>query len=377
MRDFTATIVTQPRKHGWMAQLSMRNTPSRTTTYYSISKRVTAWAAVFVVSISTILASFGTVNAGLVSYMTALFGGENASARITQEQWRETSQTIALLQAVVNHDPNPEKQTGISPIVGNMLVADIALSEGIPSERTSTKISSYVVREGDTLSDIALMFGVSVNTIMWANDISRATALRAGDTIIILPVTGISYTIAKGDTIQAIAQRYKADIDEVLRYNDMTLGSTLVVGKTIIIPDAEINVSVPTRTVASSNSAHDTNGPNYIGYYIRPIEGGTKTQGLHGYNAVDLAASAGTTIYASASGKVIVSTSGGWNGGYGTFIIISHNNGTQTLYSHNSKNLVTAGQYVEQGQPIALMGATGKATGPHVHFEIRGAKNPF
>jgi murein DD-endopeptidase MepM/ murein hydrolase activator NlpD len=74
---------------------------------------------------------------------------------------------------------------------------------------------------------------------------------------------------------------------------------------------------------------------------------------------------------------VIVSKTGGSNGGYGNLVIISHSNGTQTVYGHSSKILVRAGENVKQGQTIALVGATGKATGPHLHFEIRGAKNPF
>lgn len=343
----------------------------------SFSKRAMTWTLIFLVPIFAILAYSETAHASLFSYMVSLFGGE-ASATIVTERSYANSQTITLLQPAVNHDPNPEKSSGTAPIVGSTLVADIALSETAPVDGGNTQISSYIVRDGDTLSGIAKMFGVSVNTIVWANDINRASGLRVGQTIVILPVTGISYTIAKGDTIKGIASRYKADVDEILRYNDLTLESTIVVGRNIIIPDAEIRVVVPTRTVSAGvNIAHDTNVPEYSGYYDRPISGGTKTQGLHGYNAVDLAAPVGTPIYASASGKVIVSATGGWNGGYGNMVIISHANGTQTVYAHNSKNLVVIGQYVEKGQKIALMGATGKSTGSHVHFEIRGAKNPF
>jgi murein DD-endopeptidase MepM/ murein hydrolase activator NlpD len=255
-------------------------------------------------------------------------------------------------------------------------LADVTLSEGA-SDTTSTQISSYVVREGDTIAGIAKMFGVSVNTVMWANNISRASALRVGQTLLILPVTGINYTIQKGDTIKGIALKYKADVDEILQYNDLSLSSTLVAGQTILIPDAELQVAVPTKVVVKNNPAHDTNGPDYGSYYTRPVSGGVKTQGLHGYNGVDLAGPVGTPIYAAAAGTVIVSSSSGWNGGYGNLIIISHDNGTQTVYGHLSKNLIKAGQRVDQGQKIALMGATGKATGPHLHFEIRGARNPF
>jgi murein DD-endopeptidase MepM/ murein hydrolase activator NlpD len=241
---------------------------------------------------------------------------------------------------------------------------------GGPDE-TNTQISLYTVRPGDNLSTIAEMFNVSVSTIMWANDISKASSIQPGQTLIILPVSGIKYTIKKGDTIRGIVASHKADLEEVLNYNGMSLNSTLVVGETIIIPDAELQISVPTKTVAGGSV------PSYAGYYVRPIKIGVRTQGVHGYNGVDLAAPIGTPIYASAAGRIIASVSGGWNGGYGSYIIISHGNGTQTLYAHNSKNFVALGQVVEKGEKIAAIGLTGKTTGPHVHFEIRGAKNPF
>ena len=342
--------------------------------------RLATWTAVFIVAIVTVVTFSETAHAGLISYINNLLGSEQVSAKINQTQSSVNSQNIALLQAATNLDPNPEKTSGVAPVVGSALVADIALSEAMSgSDTTSTQISSYVVRDGDTLSSIAKMFGVSVNTIMWANNIGRTTSLRTGQTLIILPVTGISYVVKKGDTIKGIALKYKADVDEILQYNDLSLNSTLISGQTIIIPDAEQPL-VQTKFVAKTNPAHDTAGPDYSGYYIRPIVGGTKTQGLHGYNGVDLASYLGAPIYAAAAGTVIVSSSGGWNGGYGNLIIISHDNGTQTVYGHLSKNLVSVGQRVDQGQQIALMGRSGKVTGVtgvHLHFEIRGAKNPF
>ncbi|HEU5114585.1 MAG TPA: M23 family metallopeptidase, partial [Candidatus Paceibacterota bacterium] len=85
----------------------------------------------------------------------------------------------------------------------------------------------------------------------------------------------------------------------------------------------------------------------------------------------------GTPIHAAASGVVIIARSGGYNGGYGSYVVISHPNGTQTLYAHMSKVIAHQGDAVEQGDLIGLVGSTGKSTGPHVHFEVRGAVNPF
>ena len=347
------------------------------------TKRPTIWVAAFIFAVSAlVILQTKTVHASLFSFLSNLWS-QSASAKTDDFASSSNSQTIALLQAATNIDPNPVKPGEVAPITsGETLIADIAQTNTGTDGPINTQISTYVVQSGDTVSGIAKMFGVTASTVMWANNINSRTALHTGDTLIILPISGITYTVKKGDTVLGIVKKFKADMGDVLAYNDISSSSTLAIGDTVIIPNAEIQVSVPTKFVSGKfipgpNPAHDTNGPYYPGYYIRPIDGGRRTQGLHGYNAVDLADSVGTPIHASAAGTVIVARTGGWNGGYGSFVIISHNNGTQTLYGHASKVLVSPGQYVNQGQTIALLGSTGESTGPHVHFEIRGAKNPF
>ena len=184
-----------------------------------------------------------------------------------------------------------------------------------------------------------------------------------------------------GDTLKSLAKKYKGDIDEIAAYNGISADSALAVGDIIIIPDGEI--ADPPATTPSTRpriAPLPAGGGSavFIGYYMRPIIGGVRTQGVHGHNGVDLAAPIGTPIKASADGTVIVSKEGGWNGGYGNYVVIQHGNGTQTLYAHTYQNLVKVGAQVTQGQNIALLGNTGKSTGPHVHFEIRnGIRNPF
>jgi len=238
------------------------------------------------------------------------------------------------------------------------------------------QISVYVVREGDSLSQIAKMFDVSVNTIVWANDIGNGAIIKEGQQLVILPVSGLEYTIRKGDTSAGIAKKYGGDSDEILEFNDIANASGLIAGDVIIIPGGKKAV-VRYSARSSKKVARGTNVPSYNGYYIRPVGGGRRSQGIHGYNAVDLPAPHGTPIVASASGRVIISKNSGWNGGYGKYIVIEHDNGTQTLYSHNNGNIVKRGQSVVQGQVIGYIGSTGRSTGPHVHFEVRGAKNPF
>lgn len=312
--------------------------------------------------------------AGLFSAMVVFFNGDSSPVVVPTTNVRN----MALLQAALNSDPNPAKGGGDITVVGGSALlpetgptgtmADVG--EELPG---SGAISIYVVHKGDTLSQIAKMFGVSVNTIAWTNEI-QGGLIREGQKLIILPISGVRHIVKAGDTIQIIAKFYKGDVTEIARYNDLAISAVLTPGQTIVVPDGEI--ATP-KYANSGSSLRGVSGPDYSGYYVRPIIAGRKTQGLHGYNAVDLADAYGTPVYAAAAGTVIIARDAGWNGGYGKYIVIQHDNGTQTLYAHATENLVIEGQWVGRGQAIALMGSTGKATGPHVHFEIRGAKNPF
>jgi len=287
---------------------------------------------------------------------------------------------MTILYAVNNIDPNPAKGGGgITIVNGTALLPDEGPSGTLANIETGQSFSSdqinlYVVRSGDSLSQIAKMFGVTTNTIIWANDIKRGSLIREGQQLVILPITGIQYTMKKGDTLKSITKKYKGDLEEVLKFNGISANSSISIGDIIVIPDGEI--TAPKYTRSRSIARGTTNIPSYNGYYMRPVNG-IKSQGIHGYNAVDIAAPYGTPIVASAGGKVIISKRSGWNGGYGIYIAIKHANGTQTLYSHNSRNIVSSGQNVVKGQVIGYVGSTGRSTGNHVHFEIRGARNPF
>jgi murein DD-endopeptidase MepM/ murein hydrolase activator NlpD len=300
-------------------------------------------------------------HAGVLSFLAGVLGDKEANAGSGDSRYN--SQNIALLEA-----PHSEKLAiggGDISIVNNEA---LEYAEGI-DETQNDQISVYIVRDGDTLSQIAKMFSVSVNTIIWANDIARGS-ITPGQELIILPVSGIRHAVVKGETLQSIVKKHGGDLEEVLQFNNLSENVVLAVGDEIIIPDGE--ATAPTKAATSIASK-----PSTAGFYVRPISGGRRTQGIHGHNGIDIAASVGTPIYASAAGKVIVSRSSGYNGGYGNYVVISHSNGTQTLYAHLNSTAVAQGVSVVQGQVIGYLGNTGRSTGPHLHFEVRGAKNPF
>lgn len=298
---------------------------------------------------------------------------------------KQNSQTIPLLSPATNLNPKPSVGGGDIALVGGAAL----LSEDGPSGTAAdvetalpeaTTISVYTVHKGDTIGGIAKMFNVTTNTIRGANDIKDNT-IREGDVLVILPITGVRHAIQKGDTLASIAKKYKADEDEIAKYNDLS-DKSLVVGETLIVPDGELAVAPVVRKTSTKkvgpNLYRGGAGPDLAGYYTWPVNGGVLTQGLHGYNGIDIGAPSGTGILSAAAGTVLIARGGGaWNGGYGNYIVIQHDNGTQTLYAHASKIYVSAGQRVPQGATIGTVGRTGKATGSHLHFEVRGATNPF
>ncbi len=243
-------------------------------------------------------------------------------------------------------------------------------------------ISVYTVAKGDTISDIAEKYNVTTNTILLANDLKEDSKIKIGQKLVMLPVSGVKYTVKSGDTLEGIAKKFNANQQDIAEHNKIKNVSLLRIGDVLIIPDNELpsqrEVKAPADTKPLNKITQTASKliSTISNYFIKPVEAATKTQGIHGKNGVDLADVEGTPIYAAATGTVLVSRIG-WNGGYGDYVVIEHPNGTQTLYAHNSENLVEEGDEVRQGEEIAHMGSTGKSTGSHVHFEVRGAKNPF
>lgn len=294
------------------------------------------------------------------------------------------------LAAAVNIDPNPDKGLGGDPSTSDNALLAHAGPSGTAAEVSGAtppdRISVYVVRQGDTLSEIADMFGVSVNTIIWANDLKNAQDVRIGDTLIILPISGIEHTVGRGETLKSIAEKYHGDATEIAQYNGLDPETPLAVGSSLIIPGGDTAPPQTLKKAAPSRRTPRTIHEPYLGgsgaaqpgYYENPIPSGIITQGLHGWNAIDIGAPRGTPIHAAAAGTVIIArNNGAWNGGYGNYVVITHGNDTQTLYAHMIRAIVSPGESVAGGQVIGYVGMTGMTTGPHVHFEVRGAANPL
>jgi LysM repeat protein len=327
------------------------------------------------------LAQPSVSHAGIISAFTGKVKAIFLPDPAFEEETTPSSQT--MLKPVVVES---EEVTGALSDSSNSSTTNLSATTGslrLSTEEvdfpTSDEISLYEVKKGDTLAGVAKLFGVTKNTIVWANDL-KTEKITPGDTLIILPITGIKHTIKKGDTIVSVAKKYKADADEIAKFSGISKDAALVVGEIVLVPDGEIAVAAPVKPKVTTSGSKVIESYVYTatdGYFVRPILGGRRTQGVHGRNGIDLAHTLGTPVMAAAGGRVISARSSGYNGGYGNMIIITHDNGTQTVYAHLRAVYVVNGQTVTQGQTIGELGNTGKSTGPHLHFEIRGAKNPF
>ena len=237
-------------------------------------------------------------------------------------------------------------------------------------EAKSNQIVTYTVQEGDNLSFIASDYGVDVSTIIWANKLKNVDAITPGDELKIPPVDGVIHKVKKGDTLNSIAAKYQAVPEKILSFNALPKDGSLQIDDEIVVPDGKL------RSDSGNSVKRFSQLPDLADYFMLPTSG-YDWGIIHGRNGVDIANSCGTPIYAAADGNIVIATEIGWNGGFGKYIKLTHSNGTETVYGHLSKVLVSAGTAISKGAKIALMGTTGNSTGCHLHFEVHGAKNPL
>ena len=239
------------------------------------------------------------------------------------------------------------------------------------------EIVEYIVQTGDTLSSISEKFGISIETILWANDLNKNSVIQLGQKLIISPVSGVIYYVKKDDTLSEIAKTYKAEASEIISFNELSSEGDIYIGDILIIPNGvkpqPVPMILPQTPLASS-------------YFIVPVSSPyIITQRLHWSNAIDFShkgTACGKPIYAAAGGQIL-RVKYGWNVGAGNYLTILHPNGVVTMYGHLQSVLVNQGDIVLQGQMIALIGGkpgmpgAGNSTGCHLHFGVQGAKNPF
>lgn len=256
----------------------------------------------------------------------------------------------------------------------SIIVGDDVFSTNV-SQKPRDEIITYTVQKGDTLSTIAKKFGISVETIQWENDISGEN-ITVGDSLRILPVSGIAYEVESGDTIYTIAEDLDTDPQKIVNFpfNDFVNPETfsLTTGQTLIVPDG-VKPSEQGTYVRPSQPVYVQGPGNPVGGsgLAWPLSGGISQYATWYHNAIDITNSIGAPVVSATNGTVTSVIVGVWDGGYGNNVLVDNGAGIVTRYAHMGGVYVSPGQAVSAGKSVlGTVGMTGRTTGPHLHFEV-------
>ncbi len=240
------------------------------------------------------------------------------------------------------------------------------------------------LKKGETIHDLAQRFGLSVNEVAKANGLDSPTDVRAGD-MVLLPRVQARATYQRLLQIQEAERRAREEearrLAEQRRKQEEARQKQLAEQRRL---QAQSRARLQQQT-QSQPRLRPANAVVAAAGYRWPISNFTITTyfGRRGvfqrfHTGIDLAAPAGTPVYAARAGQI---DTAGWSRyGYGLHVIINHGGAQETLYAHMSRIVVRPGQWVDRGDLIGYVGSTGWSTGPHLHFEVRvggAARNPL
>ncbi|HLC87704.1 MAG TPA: peptidoglycan DD-metalloendopeptidase family protein [Patescibacteria group bacterium] len=274
-------------------------------------------------------------------------------------------------------EPDPTVIETFDPNASGLSLKSLIDFKTSVSEKPRSEIIEYEVADGDTLSSIAGKFGVTQETIKWANDMESVDTIKPGQKLKILPVSGVSHTVKSGDTLESVAKKYDTGSQGILDFpfNDVPDDFKLQVGQVLIVPDGippEAKATPkPKLKIMFAQGPQSTFRAPGGGNFMWPTSFQMiSTNFAWWHPGIDMANRSAPAVAASDGGTVVVA---GWpdNYGYGNRVVIDHGNGYQTLYAHLSNIYVSVGQSISRGQSVGQMGSTGRSTGTHLHFEIR------
>ncbi len=147
-----------------------------------------------------------------------------------------------------------ENEQGLMVIQNNALLAQTNPVTFI-SQKARTENATYLVQEGDTTSNIAASFGITLNTLLWANNLTSLSVIRPGDELLILPITGVLHRVKNNETISSIAKYYDAESEEIIAFNDLPADGDIQIGQKLIIPEGQIPIPIkPKITITASQT---------------------------------------------------------------------------------------------------------------------------
>jgi murein DD-endopeptidase MepM/ murein hydrolase activator NlpD len=262
--------------------------------------------------------------------------------------------------------------------------APIPITQSSPTTadavEADAKTRTYLVQQGDTVYGLAEKFGVTAQTLIWANNLQNVDRLALDMELRIPPTSGVLHTVGDGDTLTAIAQRYQAAPEEILTYkaNELKNPDALVLGMEIMVPGGVKPVEAPLRLASAQTTRSSAVAnppapaleapPAATGSMMWPTYGPIYSYFSAWHRGLDISPSYGTPVVAADGG--VVRSAQYLRYGYGFHVIVDHGNGYSTMYAHLAEILVSPGQRVGRGELVGRVGVTGYATGPHLHFEV-------
>ncbi len=300
------------------------------------------------------------VLAALVSSMPEVSPASAAVRPSGQQQLIAVAVDVPQAQFGVGDGPLAKDSSDL--YLGDGSISNTLQLPGVGTD-AKTLLRTYTVQAGDTLNLIAGRYDLATSTLYWANKaaLPDPASIRIGQGLLVPPMDGLLVQVGAKDTLDSLATKYKVSAQDIVDANNLP-EITLTVGQTLIIPGAS-GGPMPasragTRAPSSGGWLWPVSGYNYISQYF-----------WSGHHAVDIAASYGTPVVAAVGGTVVRV---GWNGytGGGNVVWVMSGTKLYTTYNHLSSWSVRTGQKVSAGQRLGLVGATGEATGPHLHFEV-------
>ncbi len=321
------------------------------------------------------------------------------SARVTNSvAWLRATPNDTFEGQILPDSPSKPAAQTVAAVSGNVRGNTTASAE-LPYR---PRISSYTVQRGDTISGIARAYGVSTQSVMWANHKSDGDLISPGDRIRIPPGTGVLHTVQPGETLEGIAAKYSVTVKDITgdAFNVPENGVILTTGRELFVPGGVMPQPKPVATappapvvaaapapvptarpiVPQSAAPVVTPEPKPLpaapalaslpgGKLSYPVAGQVGQLFSSAHRGIDILSAMGNPVYASGDGTVQFAEMG-WNGGFGNLVEINHGGGIVTRYAHLSVIGVSEGQKVTRGQLLGRVGQTGIATAPHVHFEV-------
>ncbi len=371
--------------------------PAKNRLMYRIANRYTVHAIVAFV----LLVAFG-FNLQASAVRAETFGEDSLMYALVVNEGERFIEQEVVLESVAAHTPTSYLEdiglasrtygvTSSDAVGANVFATSSGLSapramQGADSVAPREEIITYAVEEGDTLSDIAAKFNISLNTLLWSNNLSARSSIRTGKELTILPVSGVTHTVGKGETMTKIASRYGVKIEEIYAFNKLSPDDAISVGTKLVVPGGEIKAiaSAPSsvgRVFAAPSGGKPGAGGGSgtgTGSMLWPTDLRVITQYFGWkHTGIDVDCKFTNDNYAADAGTVIFA---GWKGGYGYAVDIDHGGGLTTRYGHHASLYVSTGDVVARGAALGRCGTTGRSTGTHLHFEVRqngSLRNPL